>query len=406
MSLRFLTAGESHGPSLTAILDGMPAGLKLSASIIDLELARRQKGFGSGGRMKLEKDAVQILGGVMAGETTGAPIALLVENADHIKWKGKAIEPMTAPRPGHADLTGAVKYGYKDLRPALERASARETAMRVAAGAVCKHFLAQFGIIVGGYVSSIGKIQTNFGDVPYEERFARAEDSDVRCPVEASASQMRAEIEKTIHGKNTLGGVLEIVALNVPIGLGSFAQWDKRLEARLAMAIMSVQAIKGVEIGDAFENAKRLGTQAHDPIQLQNAEGRSQNINYQLPITNYQSLTRNSNRAGGIEGGISNGQPIIIRAAMKPIATTLTPQQTVDLASGQESPTKYERSDFCPVPRAAPILEAMVAFVLADALIEKLGGDSMNEMKPRFETLRKATLEDLVMDNFPHVFWE
>ena len=391
MPLRFLTAGESHGPSLTTILDGLPAGLPLTTEIINKELARRQQGYGSGGRMKIEKDTVQILGGVMGGETTGAPIALLVQNDDHVKWKGKAIEPMTAPRPGHADLTGAVKYGYKDLRPALERASARETAMRVAAGAVCKHFLAQFGIIVGGYVSSIGEVQTDFGDMPYEERFTRAEESDVRCPIESSANQMRAEIEKTIHGKNTLGGVLEIVALNVPVGLGSFVQWDRRLEAKLALAIMSVQAIKGVEVGDAFENAKRIGTQAHDPIQL--------------PITNHQ-LLRTSNRAGGTEGGISNGQPIIIRAAMKPIATTLLPQPTVDLASGTESPTKYERSDFCPVPRAVPILEAMVAFVLADALLEKLGGDSLNEMKPRFEALRKATLEDLPMDNIPHVFWE
>lgn len=388
--LRFLTAGESHGPSLTTILDGIPAGLPLSPDIINKELTRRQQGYGSGGRMKIEKDVVQILGGVMAGETTGAPIALLVQNDDHVKWKGKAIEPMTAPRPGHADLTGAVKYGYKDLRPALERASARETTMRVAAGAVCKHFLAQFGIIVGGYVSSIGEVQTDFGDMPYEERFRLAEESDVRCPIETSANQMRAEIEKTIHGKNTLGGVLEIVALNVPVGLGSFTQWDKRLEAKLAMAVMSVQAIKGVEVGDAFENAKRLGTQAHDAMQLV-----TRNV-----------VTRNSNRAGGTEGGISNGQPIIIRAAMKPIATTLLPQPTVDLASGTESPTKYERSDFCPVPRAVPILEAMVAFVLADALLEKLGGDSINEMKPRFETLRKATLEDLQMDNVPHVFWE
>jgi len=391
MPLRFLTAGESHGPSLTAILDGLPAGLPITSEIINKELARRQQGYGSGGRMKIEKDTVQILGGVMGGETTGAPIALLVQNDDHVKWKGKAIEPMTAPRPGHADLTGAVKYGYKDLRPALERASARETTMRVAAGAVCKHFLAQFGIIIGGYVSSIGEIQTDFGDMPYEERFTRAEESDVRCPVESSASKMRAEIEKTIHGKNTLGGVLEIVALNLPVGLGSFVQWDKRLEAKLAMAIMSVQAIKGVEVGDAFENAKRLGTQAHDPMALDSQKSK---------------VERLSNRAGGIEGGISNGQPIIIRAAMKPIATTLLPQPTVDLASGTESPTKYERSDFCPVPRAVPILEAMVAFVLADALIEKLGGDSMNEMKPRFEALRKATLEDLPMDNVPHVFWE
>jgi chorismate synthase len=341
--------------------------------------------------MKIEKDTVQILGGVMANETTGAPIALLVENADHTKWKGKAIEPMTAPRPGHADLTGAVKYGYKDLRPALERASARETTMRVAVGAVCKHFLAQFGIIIGGYVASIGEVFTDFGDMPYEERFARAEESDVRCPVEASAKKMRDEIEKTIHGKNTLGGVLEIAVLYVPLGLGSFAQWDKRLEAKLAMAIMSVQAIKGVEVGDAFENAKRSGTQAHDPIKLQ-------------PST--FNLQRSTNRAGGIEGGVSNGQPIVIRAAMKPIATTLTPQATVDLATGEESPTNYERSDFCPVPRAVPILESMVAFVLADALLEKLGGDSLNEMKPRFETLRKASLEDLPMDNIPHIFWE
>lgn len=389
MPLRFLTAGESHGPSLTTILDGMPAGFLITTEIINKELARRQQGYGSGGRMKIEKDTVQILSGVMSGETTGAPIAMLVQNDDHIKWKGKAIEPMTAPRPGHADLTGAVKYGYKDLRPALERASARETTMRVAVGAVCKHFLSQFGIIVGGYVSSIGEIQADFNNMPYEDRFKLAEESDVRCPIESSASKMRDEIKKTIHGKNTLGGILEIVVLNMPVGLGSFMQWDKRLEAKLAMAIMSVQAIKGVEVGDAFENAKRLGTQAHDPMTLEEA-----------------NIHRSTNRAGGIEGGISNGQPIVIRAAMKPIATTLLPQPTVDLASGIESPTKYERSDFCPVPRAVPILESMVAFVIADALIEKIGGDSMNEMKPRFESLRKATLEDLPMDNIPHIFWE
>ncbi|HXQ35936.1 MAG TPA: chorismate synthase, partial [Anaerolineales bacterium] len=250
-------------------------------------------------------------------------------------------------------------------------------------------FLAQFGIIVGGYVSSIGEVQTDFGAMSYEERFARAEESDVRCPVESSANQMRDAIEKTIHGKNTLGGVLEIIALNLPVGLGSFMQWDKRLEAKLAMAVMSVQAIKGVEVGDAFANSRLPGTQSHDPITLERS-----------------NVQRSTNRAGGTEGGVSNGQPIVIRAAMKPIATTLTPQQTVDLAKGEESPTNYERSDFCPVPRAVPILEAMVAFVLADALIEKLGGDSMGEMKPRFESLRRATLEDLQMDNVPHVFWE
>lgn len=389
MSLRFLTAGESHGPALISILDGIPAGLELSASVIDLELARRQMGYGSGARMKIEKDTVQILGGVMAGRTIGAPIALMVQNDDHVKWKGKAVDPMTVPRPGHADLTGAVKYGYRDLRPALERASARETAARVAAGAVCKHFLSQFGILVSGYVLSIGEVVADSIGMPYEERFARAEESDVRCPVESYAPKMHAEIEKAIHGRNTLGGVLEIIALNLPAGLGSFAQWDKRLEARLAMGVMSVQAIKGVEVGDAFENSRLAGTQAQDAIRLDGG-----------------SLVRSSNRAGGIEGGVSNGEPVVIRAAMKPIATTLSPQLTVDLAAGEESPTQYERSDFCPVPRAVPILEAMVAFVLADALIEKIGGDSMAEMMPRFDALRKPRLEDLPMADKPDILWE
>jgi chorismate synthase len=325
----------------------------------------------------------------MNGETTGAPISLLVQNDDHVKWKGKAVEPMIAPRPGHADLTGAVKYGYKDLRPALERASARETTMRVAAGAVCKHFLSQFGIIIGGYVKSIGEVEAQLSGANYQVRFEAAEQSDVRCPDPVAAEKMRQRIEEIIHAKDTLGGVLEIVALNLPVGLGSFSQWDKRLEAKLAMAMMSVQAIKGVEIGDAFENSYLPGTQAHDAMTLEHAD-----------------VKRSTNRAGGIEGGISNGQPIVIRAAMKPIATTLQPQPTVDLASGKESPTKYERSDFCPVPRAVPILESMVAFVLADALIEKLGGDSLNEMKPRFDSLHRAALEDLPMDNHSHIFWE
>ena len=387
--LRFLTAGESHGPALTAILDGVPAGLPLDPSVIDLELARRQKGYGSGGRMKIEKDTVQILSGVMAGETTGAPIALLVVNDDHVKWKGKAVEALTTPRPGHADLTGAVKYGYRDLRPTLERSSARETTMRVAAGAVCKHLLAQFGIRVGGYVKAIGEVEADFGGTRYEVRFEEAEANDVRCPDPVAAAKMRARIEEIIHGKDTLGGILEIVALNLPIGLGSYAQWDRRLEARLAQAVLSVQAMKGVEIGDAFENARRPGTQAHDAIHL-GADG---------------DLLRPSDHAGGTEGGVTNGQPLVIRAAMKPIATTLNPQRTVNLATGVEGPTTYERSDFCPVPRAVPILEAMVAFVLADALLEKLGGDSLAEMKPRFETLRQARLQDLPMDNTPHVWW-
>ena len=405
--LRFLTAGESHGPALTAILEGIPAGLALSPEVIDRELARRQQGYGSGGRMKIEKDAVQILGGVMGGVTTGAPLAFSVENADHAKWKGKAVDPMTAPRPGHADLTGAVKYGYHDLRPALERASARETTMRVAVGAVCRHFLTQFDIRVGGYVLAIGGITADLSGMAYLERFARAEESDVRCPDVAAAEKMRNRIEQIMQSKDTLGGILEVIALGVPAGLGSYAQWDRRLDGRLGAALLSVQAIKGVEIGDAWENAGRTGTQAQDAINAENNSDRKENSRSKEDVKLHNNaLTRPTNRAGGIEGGISNGQPIVMRAAMKPIATTLTPQASVDLASGEPVPTRYERSDFCPVPRAVPILEAMAAFVLAEALIEKLGGDSLDEMLPRFAGLRKARLEDLRMDAVSRVWWE
>lgn len=387
--LRFLSAGESHGPALTAILDGMPAGLPLETAVIDRELARRQRGLGAGGRMKIENDRVELIGGVMGGETTGGPIAFLVHNADHARWKGKPVPPLTRPRPGHADLAGAIKYGYRDLRPALERASARETAMRVAAGAVCRCLLAQFDIRIGGYVLAIGGVRAQLQAMPYAERFERAEQSDVRCPDDAGAAAMRAAIETAIRGRNTLGGVLEIIALNVPAGLGSFAQWDRRLEARLAMAAMSVQAIKGVEIGDAFANAGLHGTEAQDGILIDGS-----------------LIARSSNRAGGTEAGVSNGQPIVMRAAMKPIASTLTSQPTVDLGTGKESQTQYERSDFCPVPRAVPILEAMMAFVLADALLEKLGGDSLAEMRPRFEALRGGRLEDLQMDQVEHIWWQ
>ena len=389
MSLRYLSAGESHGPALTAILEGLPAGLKLDKAAIDHELARRQKGYGSGERMQIERDTLEILGGCMAGETTGAPLALLVRNINHDQWQGKTVNPMTAPRPGHADLTGAVKYGYRDLRPSLERASARETTMRVAMGAICKQFLAQFDIFVGGFVRAIGDVTASIDSQQLRMAFNAAEKNDLRCPDADAAEKIRARIEAAIQTGDTLGGIIEIFATGVPLGLGSFVQWDRRLEARLAQAIMSVQAIKGVEIGDAFENVHLPGTQAHDPILLQGND-----------------IIRKSNRAGGIEGGISNGMPIILRAAMKSIATTLTPQQTVDLAQGREMPSRYERSDYCPVPRAVPVLEAMTAFVLADALIEKLGGDSLGEMESRFASLRRATLDDLPMDDHPHVWWE
>lgn len=387
-NLRYLTAGESHGPALVAILEGLPAGLALDEAFIDQELGRRQAGYGAGPRMKLERDHAQILSGVMEGITTGAPLALQVENMDHARWKGKAVEAFTTPRPGHVDLAGAVKYGYRDLRPALERASARETAARVAVGAVCRKLLAEFGIQVGGYVTSIGDVTAQLNDLPFAQRFAQAEDSEVRCPDPQAAEGMRARIREIMTARDTLGGVVEVVALGLPVGLGSHVQWDRRLEARLAMAVMSVQAIKGVEIGPAFDNTRLPGTQVHDAVRRDG-----------------QQLVRPTGRSGGTEGGISTGQPLVIRAAMKPIASTLTPQQTVDLFTGEESETTYERSDFCPVPRAVPVLEAVVAFCLAEALLEKLGGDTLAEMKPRFAALRQATLDDLGMDGGTHVFW-
>jgi chorismate synthase len=390
--LRFLTAGESHGPSLTAILEGMPAGLPISSAEIDHDLARRQQGYGSGGRMKIERDHARITAGVMDGKTTGGPIALIVENLDYPKWRDRDIEPMTIPRPGHADLTGTVKYGYRELRLALERASARETTMRVAIGAVCRALLREFNIVVGGYVLSIGDVSVSghtsvLEAAVYRERFARAEASDVRCYDPHAAEQMRALIRQTMEARDTLGGVIEVVALGVPPGLGSHVHWDRRLSGRLAQAVMSIHAVKGVEIGDGFAEARLPGTLAQDQLYLDG-----------------DAIRQRTNRAGGLEGGISNGAPIVIRAALKPIATTLNPLDSVDLSTGQAVKTKYERSDFCQVPRAVPIVEAMVCFVLAGALIEKLGGDSLEEMRPRFASLRHLRLADLPMDNRPWRF--
>jgi len=411
--LRFLTAGESHGPVLTAILEGLPAGLPLTSEIIDRELERRQRGYGSGPRMKMEGDHAEILGGVMGGETIGAPIALQIVNLDHKKWHGQPVHPFSTPRPGHADLTGAIKYGYQDLRPALERASARETAARVAVGAVCKHLLAQFGIQIFGYVVSIGKVGADLTNIPLENRGHLAEETDVRCPDPEAAEAMRVRIREIMAGRDTLGGVLEVAALNLPPGLGSHVHWDRKLEARLGAAVLGVQAIKGVEFGPAFENTRLSGTQVHDAIRL-GSENRTRintddtdlkTIHENPRESGSQNIFRPTNRAGGIEGGITTGQPLIVRAAMKPIATTLTPQQTVDLTTGAETLTVYERSDFCPVPRAVPIIEAVVAFILADALLEKLGGDSLAEMTPRFKSLRQARLGDLQMDKTPQTWW-
>lgn len=382
--IRFLTAGESHGPLLTAILDGLPAGIPLSADDINRDLERRQTGYGSGGRMNIERDTVQLTSGIAAGKTTGAPIALAVENRDYKNWREKDIAPMTTPRPGHADLTGAIKYGYRDLRIALERASARETTMRVAAGAVCKQFLNTFGIVIGAYVTQIGDVIAALDPAQsYEDRFRLAELSDVRCPDPQAAEQMHVAIHTAKVAKDTLGGVIETVALHVPPGLGSHVQYDRRLDGKIVAAMVSIHAMKGAEIGSAFENAGKRGSEVHDEIGVR-ADG---------------TLYRKSNRAGGLEGGITTGEPIVCRAAMKPIATVMASLGSVNLATGEEESTVYERSDFCATPRAVPILESMMALVIADSLLEKLGGDSIDEMRPRFESLRRAHLEDLPMDN-------
>jgi chorismate synthase len=312
---------------------------------------------------------------------------------------------MTIPRPGHADLTGAIKYGYRELRLPLERASARETAARVAVGAVCRRLLGQFGVTIGSYVVQIGGVSATltgpadgtFPDGPtYADRFAQAEENELRCPDPVAAEAMHGRIREAMASKDTLGGLFEVVALGAPPGLGSHVHWDRRLSGRLMAVLGSIQAIKGVQIGPAFENAAKYGTQVHDEILLAPPDPEDEKEG--------QRLVRVSNRAGGLEGGITTGQPIVIQAAMKPISTTLTPLQSVDLATREPAATRYERSDTCAVPRAAVVGEAMVAFVLADALSEKLGGDSLDEMRPRFAALRRGTLDELEMDNVPWRF--
>lgn len=389
MSLRLLTAGESHGPGLVMILDGLPAGLPLSAGRVNRELAQRQSGAGAGLRMKIEKDCVKILGGVMENHTTGGPLSFLVENMDHKNWRGRAIEPLVTPRPGHADLAAVVKYGYQDLRPGLERASARETTMRVAAGAVCRLLLAQFNIHIGGYVSSIGPVKADLSQFSFAERIALAGRSRVSCPDKGASKAMEEAIAQAAEMGDTLGGVVECIADGAPAGLGSFVQWDRRLDARLAYAIMSIPAVKGVEFGPAFENAARFGSEVQDAIDR----------------TVGGELSRRANRAGGLEGGMTNGQPLHIRAAFKPIPTLCRSLPSVDLAAGVPRQSVYERSDTCQVPRAVVIVEAMMAFTLADALLEKLGGDTLAEIKERFERLRSPCLDDLALAGESHTFW-
>ncbi len=372
--LRYLTAGESHGELLMGIIEGMPAGLLIRITDIDRDLARRQVGYGRGSRMKIEKDAVKIFTGVRWGRTLGSPIGLMIRNKDWENWRDKmspdpmflnSADPVTRPRPGHADLAGALKYNTTDIRNILERSSARETAMRVAVGAVAKRMLEEFGIEVITHVLSIDGVFAKVPKVTAHELKKMAEASELRCADPEAEKRMKRRIDEARHAGDSLGGMFEVIITGVPAGLGSHTQWDRKLDGKLAAALMSIQAIKGVEVGAGFGAANRPGSMVHDEIFWSKKEG----------------FYRKTNMAGGIEGGISNGEPIMLRAAMKPIPTLMKPLRSVDIISKRPFKASVERSDVCAVPAAGVVAEAAVAFEIASAMIEKFGGDSMDEMK-------------------------
>lgn len=380
--MRFLTGGESHGPGLTVLLDDVPAGIPLSSEAINHELARRQGGYGRGGRMQIEKDRVEFRGGVRFGKTTGAPVVLWIENRDFKNWQGvmdaegepggaAAEKAFVRPRPGHADLAGYYKYGHTDLRDVLERASARETAARVAAGAVAKALLNEVGITVFSHVLQLGGVSVPEIDLPqgFSEIHARAEGNDLRCAgPEALLTGMRTRIDAARKEGTTLGGTVEIVALGVPPGLGSYAQWDRKLDGQLAQAVMSVHAVKSVSIGLGAEGGTRPGHEFHDAIQL---AGTPPDV----------SLSRPTNRAGGLEGGVTNGMPLLLHAVMKPIATLRVPLDSVNLATGEPEAAHFERSDVTAVPACGVVCEAMVSLTLAQALLAKFGHDTVADLQ-------------------------
>jgi len=392
--LRFLTAGESHGPALTVILEGIPAGLSLKPEDVNRDLQRRQQGYGRGLRSrKIESDSVRFLSGVRHGRTIGSPITMLIENRDFENWRlamspepldelvpEEKLRPFFVPRPGHADLAGAVKFLTKDLRPILERASARETAARVAAGAVAKKLLSEIGIQIASHVVAIGYVTANVdaSQMPLTEIMERAEASELMCLDPEAEAKMKQLIDEAMGKGETLGGIFEVIADGVPIGLGSHVQWDKKLDGRLAQAVMSIPAVKGVEIGRAFELAQKFGSQVHDPFLAPNPNA-----------PDWRFFPRASNNAGGLEGGVTNGERIVVRGAMKPISTLRNPLPSVDLRTLQPARAHVERSDVCAVPAAAVVAEAMVALVIADAVLEKFGGDSMEELKANINRFRE-----------------
>lgn len=363
--LRFLTAGESHGRGLLVILEGMPAGVPVSEAEIDAQLARRQHGYGRGGRMQIERDHAEIYAGVMRGTTIGAPVGLLVGNKD---WR-KEEPPLTRPRPGHADLAGALKYHFDDVRRVLERSSARETVARVAAGAVCRCLLTQFGIALASHVVELGGIAATRRPERLEEIPALAEQSPLRCVDPEAEARMIAAIDEAKARGDTLGGVFEVVVTGLPPGLGSYVHWDRRLDGRLAQAMMSINAIKGVEIGQGFNEARLPGSAAHDEIFYDPDRG----------------FYRRTNQSGGTEGGMTTGEPLIVRVAMKPLSTLRSPLASVDIVTKERVEAAVVRSDVTAVPAAGVIGEAMAAFVLADAMLEKFGGDSLDQMRVAYE---------------------
>lgn len=383
-----MTAGESHGPQLTAIIRGVPAGLHLTAAYIDRDLARRQAGYGRGGRMKIEHDTVQIRGGVRRGTTLGSPIALVIDNRDYKAWASQ-MDPapgeldeqkvVTRPRPGHADLPGALKFGHRDARNVLERASARETAARVAVGAVCRRLLEEFGIVVYSHVVNLGGITVDTAGLDHATIRERAEQSELRIARPELEAAMKELINKARENGDTVGGVYEVVATGIPVGLGSTMNWDEKLDARLAFGIMSCQAIKGVSIGMGFDVANHPGSAVHDPIAFAADPAERERLSRERGRGPSGGFYHLSNNVGGIEGGISNGEPVVVRAAMKPIATLMRPLQSVDLKTKEPFDAVRERSDVCAVPAAAVVGEAIVAFVLAQAFLEKFGGDSIAE---------------------------
>jgi len=377
--LRFWTAGESHGHALVAILDGFPSGLPISITEIDAELVRRQGGYGRGGRQRLEQDKVEILSGLWRGQTIGSPIALVVRNRD---YKIERMEDLDRPRPGHADLSGAMKY-LAPIRAVLERASARETAVRVAAGALAKQLLAPFGVTAFAHVAEVGPIRITPKSGSLAEQRALRDASLLYTLNPDQDDEVKTLIDQCQKAGDTLGGVVEIRVEGVPFGLGSHTQWDKKLDGRLAQAVMSVQAIKGVEVGLGFEAARRRGSEVHDPIRYDPAQASTHTLGYVRP----------TNHAGGIEGGMSNAQPIVIRAAMKPISTLARPLESINLKTKQPEPAAYERSDVCAVSAASVILENVVALEIARAMVDKFGGDSLAEMQARWTLFHRMAAE-------------